>query len=490
MIPTYKKFINFRILLNFIGWLLLLEAVFMLIPLITCIIYGESDWQVFAAVAGFTALTGSCLRRIEARSTRMGKREGFILTASVWVFFSLFGMLPYLFCSNHIGVSSAFFEAMSGFTTTGATTMTNPIDSMSHGIIIWQAMMQWIGGMGIIIFTLAVIPALNTSGGMLMFNAEATGVTHDKIRPRISQTAMALWGMYFLMTLVLILLLWIGPMDFFDSICHAFGTVSTGGFSSRAGSVAEFGSDYVLIVICIFMFLSGLNFAMLYKAVLGDWHRIRNDDVTKVYVGIIIVFSTFFAIGPIIKGADYSIHDVTIYPIFQVVSILTSTGYVIPEFSFWEPFILSLTFIMIFCGGCAGSTSGGAKIDRVIYLKRFIDNEIRHCIHPNSILSVRSNGKVANPDLVRKTIAFLCLFMMLIVSGGVALSFLGLPPVDSFFSSFSCICNTGLGASFTGYGDDFTTIPDAAKWILSFLMLTGRLEIYTVLILFTRPFWK
>lgn len=477
-------------LTNVVGGLLLLEAIFMIIPIVTCLIFEESDWRVFTAVASVTALTGTLMRRIPLHSTRMGKRDGFILTASVWVFFSLFGMLPFIFCSTPVGTSSAFFEAMSGFTTTGATTMSIPISEMSHGIIIWQALMQWLGGMGIIIFTLAVVPALNTSGGMLMFNAEATGITHDKIRPRISQTAMALWGMYLAMTLVVIGLLWIGPMDFFDSVCHAFGTVSTGGFSSRKGSVAEFQSDYVLIVICIFMFLSGINFALLYKTALGGWKRLRNNDVLNLYVGIIVVFSALFIIGRVIKGDIESFRDVTLYPIFQVVSSLTSTGYLAPGFYMWEPFILSLTFIMMFCGGCAGSTSGGAKIDRVLYLKRFLDNELHHCIHPNSILSVRSNGKVINPDLVRKTIAFLCIFTLLIVCGGVIMSFLGLPPVDSFFSSFSCICNTGFGASLTGYGDDFTTIPDSAKWVLSFLMLTGRLEIFTIILLFTKPFWK
>lgn len=477
-------------LTNVVGGLLLLEAIFMIIPVITSLIYDESDWRVFTVVAAITALTGILMRRVPVHSTRMGKREGFILTASVWVIFSFFGMLPFIFCSTPIGMSSAYFEAMSGFTTTGATTMSIPISEMSHGIIIWQALMQWLGGMGIIIFTLAVVPALNNSGGMLMFNAEASGVTHDKIRPRISQTAMTLWGMYLAMTIILMCLLWIGPMDFFDSVCHAFGTVSTGGFSSRAGSVAEFQSDYVLIVICVFMFLSGLNFALLYKTLLGNWKRFRTDDVVKLYVGIIVSFSLLFIIGRFIKGNIESFRDVTLYPVFQVVSSLTSTGYLAPGFYMWEPFILSLTFIMMFCGGCAGSTSGGAKIDRVLYLKRFLYNELHHCIHPNSILSVRSNGKVINPDLVRKTVAFLCLFMLLIVCGGVLMSFLGLPPVDSFFSSFSCICNTGFGASLTGYGEDFTIIPDAAKWMLSFLMLTGRLEIFTVILLFTKPFWK
>lgn len=485
-----KKHINFRMLFNVIGGLLILEGLFMTVPLLTCLIYGERDWMVFAATALLTVLCGACLWNIPTTSRRLGKREGFLLTASVWVVFSAFGMIPFLFCSTPVGVSSAFFEAMSGFTTTGATTMDVPIDTMSHGMIIWQALMQWLGGMGIIIFTLAVVPALNNSGGMLMFNAEATGITHDKIRPRISQTAMAMWGLYMALTGVLALLLWLGPMSPFDAICHAFGTVSTGGFSSRAGSIGEFGSDYVLAVVCVFMMLSGMNFAMLYKALSGNWRPVRADSVAKVYLGAILVFTVLFAIGHLVDGNSEGWRGIILYPLFQVVSSITSTGYLAPGFFMWEPFVLALTFIMMFSGGCAGSTSGGAKIDRLLYMKHFISNELRHCIHPNAVLSVRINGKVVNPDLVRKTVAFLCLFMLLIVAGGTAMSFMGLKPVDSFFSAFSCICNTGFGASLTGYGQDFHIIPDGAKWVLSFLMLTGRLEVYTILILFTKPFWK
>lgn len=482
--------LNIRILLNIVGGLLMLEGAFLLIPLITCIVYKESDWLVFLCVMVLTALVGLALRKIPTTSTRMGKREGFLLTASVWVFFTIFGMLPFIFCSTPVGLSSAFFEAMSGFTTTGATTLKFPISDLSHGMIIWMALMQWIGGMGIIIFTLAVVPALNTSGGMLMFNAEATGITHDKIRPRISQTAMTLWGTYFLLTVILVGLLWLGPMDFFDSLCHAFGTISTGGFSSRTGSVSEYGSDYVLIVVCVFMLLSGMNYAMLYQMAIGRWRAFSHNDVVRVYFGIIVVFSTLFALGHFLDGNVESVEEVTLYPVFQVVSSLTSTGYLAPGFFMWEPFVLALTFIMMFSGGCAGSTSGGAKIDRLIYLKRFLSNELTHCVHSNAILSVKMNGKIVNRDLVTKTIAFLSLFVLLILGGGVVMSFMGLKPVDSFFSAFSCICNTGFGASLTGYGEDFATIPDAAKWVLSFLMLTGRLEIYTVIILFSRPFWK
>jgi len=484
----YKK-VNIRMLVRIIGRLLQLEAIFMLIPLFTCVVYNENDVVVFGCTGIATAISGYILSRVRSDTRRMGKREGFLLTASVWVVFSIFGMLPFIFGSPHAGVSSAFFEAMSGFTTTGATTLI-PSPDISHGILIWQALMQWLGGMGIILFTLAIIPALNTSGGMQMFNAEVTGITHDKITPRISQTAKMLWGLYLGLTVVLMVLLLLGPMDMFDSICHAFGTISTGGFSSRSGSIAEFNSDYVLIVVCVFMLLGGMNFAMLFKAVTGRWRHIRKDDVAKTYLGAILVFTILFALGRFITGESMDWRQATLLPMFQVVSSITSTGYLAPGFSIWEPFILAFTFLMMFSGGCAGSTSGGAKIDRLLYLHRFISNELRLCTHSNAILSVKINGKIVNRELVSKVVAFLCLFMLLIVAGGTILSFMGLPAVDSFFSSFSCICNTGFGASLTGYGDDFTTIPDAAKWVLSFLMLAGRLEVFTVLVLFTRSFWE
>lgn len=484
-----RKNLNIRMLVRLIGGLLQLEAIFLLVPLTTCLIYGEQDYIVFALTCLCAAITGYLLWRVYPTSRRMGKREGFLLTASVWVVFSLAGMMPFIFGTPQVDVSTAFFEAMSGFTTTGATILP-PNENISHGIIIWQAMMQWLGGMGIILFTLAIIPALNTSGGMQMFNAEVTGVTHDKIMPRISQTAKMLWGLYFGMTLLLTVLLWAGPMTLFDSICHAFGTISTGGFSSRAGSIAEFGSDYVLIVICLFMLLSGMNFAMLFKAATGRWRLVKHDEVTCIYIYAILVFTALFAIGRFTSGNIHDWRDCTILPLFQVVSSITSTGYLAPGFTIWEPFILALTFIMMFSGGCAGSTSGGAKIDRLLYMGRFLGNELHLCTYPNSIKSVRINGKIVNRDVVAKVVAFLCIFMLLIVAGGTALSFMGLPAVDSFFSSFSCICNTGFGASLTGYGDDFLAIPAGAKWVLSFLMLTGRLEIFTIIVLFTPSFWK
>ena len=351
--------------------------------------------------------------------------------------------------------------------------------------------MQWIGGMGIILFTLAVIPMLNHSGGMQMFNAEVTGITHDKIQPRISQTAKSLWLIYIGLTAVLILLLWAGPMNLFDSFCHGFGAISTGGYSSHEDGIAAWtDSLYIKIVLIVFMFLGGVNFGLIYKCLQGNFSSLRTNDVFRTYVAIILGMLVLFSTTILLRGQASNWVEAIIDPLFQIVSTITSTGFSTSNYEAWGPFVLSLTFVMMFFGACAGSTSGGAKIDRILYLFKNAHNELYRCLFPNSIMSVKVNDRVVNPELVSKVIAFLCIYMLLIVAGGMALTACGVPLVDAFFSSFSCLSNTGLGAGVTGYGNSYDILPDTAKWILSFQMLTGRLEIFTILVLFTPAFWR
>lgn len=487
-----KRFdINYPMLLRVIGWLLMIEAGFLLIPLATCAVYGElHDLEAFGITAAITAATGVAMTfGIRPRRPDMAKREGFLLTASVWLFFTIFGMIPFMLCSTPLSVSDAFFEAMSGFTTTGASVVES-VESLSHGILMWRCLMQWIGGMGIILFTLAVIPMLNYSGGMQMFNAEVTGITHDKIRPRISQTAKGLWGVYFALTAMLTVLLWIGPMDFFDSICHAFSSISTGGYSTRDDSVGAWNSPYATGVITIFMFLGGVNFALIFKAAQGNFRSLWRNDVFRAYLQIIFVAYIFFLVAIVRRGLATDLASVTLDPLFQIISTITSTGLTVSNFEEWGTFVLALLFMLMFFGACAGSTSGGAKIDRLIYLLKNTRNELYRCLHPSAIMSVRVNGKVVPADIVNKVIAFLCIYVMIIMVGGIVLSAFQIPLVDAFFSAFSCVSNTGLGSGVTGYGENYVAIPDVGKWVLSLLMLIGRLELFTVLILFTPGFWR
>lgn len=479
--------INWPILIHISGWLLIIESIFMLFPTVTCIINCEDDWKPFAGATLLTAMSGYMASHfVRPRSMQMGKREGYLLTAMVWVIFSLFGLIPFLFCTRPWGFTDAFFEAMSGFTTTGASVVS--CTALSSGVQLWRAMMQWIGGMGIILFTLAVIPMLNHSGGMQMFNAEVTGITHEKIQPRISQTAKTLWLIYICLTILLIALLYAGPMGFFDSLCQAFGTISTGGFSNNYALIDS--SAYVKAVLTLFMFLGGVNFSMIFKLLRGDFSAVRHNDVFRAYVRVLLIGAAVFLTSIIVRGSGGDWLAATVDSLFQSVSVCTSTGYSVADFGTWGAPALAVTFVMMFFGACAGSTSGGAKIDRALFLYQNSRNELYRCIYPNNILSVKINGRVMGVDIVNKVIAFLCLYLLMIVAGGFVLSLFNVPLVDAFFSSFSCLSNTGFGAGITGYGTDYDVLPDAAKWVLAFQMLVGRLEIFTVLLLFTPVFWR
>ncbi|MCH5247350.1 MAG: TrkH family potassium uptake protein [Muribaculaceae bacterium] len=489
-IKNTRRFVNISMLMRIVGWLLMIEAAFMLIPLVTSIIYEEDDFTPFLFTVLVTFAAGESMTTlIKPRSKVMGKREGFLLTASVWVVFSFFGMIPFLIGRPQLNVSEAFFESMAGFTTTGASIINN-IDNLSHGINIWRCLMQWIGGMGIILFTLAVLPALNSSSGVHMFNAEVTGITHDKLRPRVSSTAKQLWGIYLSLTVVLIYLLYLGPMDLFESICHAMSTMSTGGFSTRDGSIGAWNSLYVKSVITIFMFFGGMNFALIYRLAMGQGRTVVKNEIFRDYL-LVIFASTALLMIVLVASPGHLLdrHDL-IDPLFQTVSTLTSTGFLVTNFEHWGPFAMMLMIVLMFCGACAGSTTGGAKLDRVITAWKFLRNEIYRSIHPNIIKGVSISGKVLPADVVTKAIAFLGMYLCIIVIGALMLTALGLPFFDSVFSSFSCTGNTGLGAGITGYGGSYDMVSNTGKWILSGLMLTGRLEIFTVLTILTPAFWK
>lgn len=485
----HKSFINFPMLLRVIGWLLLIEATFMIAPCITGLCFGEDSFLDFLICVGITAGSGVMMMSIPRNSREMGKREAILLTGMTWVILSLFGMLPFLICGTHLSITDAFFETMSGFTTTGATTL-NSLSGVPHSILLWRCIVQWIGGLGIILFTLAVVPMLNYQGGMQLFNAEVTGITHDKLRPRVSSTAKGLWIVYISLTGLLVLLLSFSQMDIFDAVCYGLSTMSTGGFANSDLSIDEWDSLYIKIVIVIFMFIGGVNFSLLFKAVTGNPVKALKNDALKCYIWIIAICYVLLCVNVVMQGLYHEIEDLTIDPLFQAVSILSSTGLTEPDFSDWGPVSVVVLIIMMFMGACAGSTSGGAKIDRFIVLAKFLKNEFYKIMHPNAVTTVSINGKGTSYLIVQKVLAFLFLYVIVIFAGGISLVLLGLPLKDSFFCALSAISNTGLGTDITGVSGNYAYVPDAAKWILSFIMLVGRLELYTILILFTPMFWK
>ena len=482
--------INFRMLVRVTGWLVMIEAFFMLFPLVTAIIYRESEVFAFGVGVGITAVVGAAMTFLSRpQRSDMSKRDGFLFTALVWVVFSLFGMIPLLISDTPLNVSEAFFESMSGFTTTGVSIM--QVDSLPHAIHIWRSLMQWIGGMGIILFTLAVLPMLNSSGGMQMFNAEVASINREKLRPRVSSTAKRLWLVYALLTLVLIVLYCLGPMGTFDSVCHALSTMSTGGFSTRQESIVAWNSLYVKVVTTLFMFIGGVNFALIFKASTGDFRSLWQNEVFRLFVKMIlvlwIVFDIYLALNP---SVPHTWETFTIDPLFQIVSVMSSTGFVVENLADWGVPLLCLIFIMMFFGACAGSTSGGAKLDRALYVWKNSRNELYRCVYPNHVLSLNVNGKAMTPEVINKVMVFIGLYISVVIVGGLLLTLMDVPLVDSFFAAVGCMSNDALSLELIGSGGDYVMIPDAGKWVLSFLMLTGRLELFTVLVLFTPGFWR
>lgn len=480
---TKTSLINFPVLLKVEGWLLMIESVFFLVPCITSFIYKESDAIPFLISACVTAICGFILNQyIHPRNKSLRKRESILVTSLTWIVFSIFGMIPFIFGSTHMSVTDGFFEAMSGFTTTGVSIIADPA-SLSHGILIWRSVLQWIGGLGIILFTLAVIPMLNSAGGVHLYNTEVTGITHDKLTPRISSTAKRLWGIYLILTVSLTFLLWLGPMNTFESICHALSTVSTGGLSTRAESIGAWHSTYITVVIMIFMFIGGVNFTLMIKALTGSVKSLTTNEVFQVYCKAIGILTIILMVLILLNVQTMSWEDAAMNALFQVVSTITSTGYTIGDYGAWGPASMMIILLLMMMGGCAGSTSGGAKLDRVIIVNRFVRNEVYRFIHPNIIKGISISSNVLPSDIITKTIAFILIYIGIMVVGAIALSIMGLSYFDSFYTAVSCTGNTGLGG-------EYVAVPDIGKWILSFLMLTGRLEIYSVIVLFSKTFWK
>lgn len=478
-------------LLRVLGLLLCIEAAFMVFPLIASIVYADSRIWDFSISILITALCGAGMMRLRPRTREMGRREAILLTALTWVILSIFGMLPFLLSGSHVSITDAFFESINGFTTTGAS-MFETLHDVPRSILLWRSEQQWIGGMGIILFTLAIVPMLNNSGGMFLFNAEVTGITHDKLRPRISSTAKGLWLVYVSLTAMLTILLCFSDMSIFEAICHGLSTMSTGGFSTADMGYSSWHSLYVKIVMMVFMLLGGVNFSLLFKACTGSNipNLLRHNTALKNYLGFVAICAVLLAINSIIFHGGTTIDDLLVNPLFQAISTTSSTGISEPGYCNNGALAEIVLVIMMFTGACAGSTSGGAKIDRVVVLLKFIKNEFFKMMHPNNVTTVTINGKGTSYTMVQKVLGFICLYVMVIIAGAALLSLCGITLRDSFFFSLSAISNTGIGTDIIGFGEGFAIIPDAAKWILCGIMLIGRLELYTILLLFTPYFWK
>lgn len=482
------------------GLLVLCNGGFMLLAALVSGMYDDGATLSISLAAIVTMFVGiSAMFFTRGHKKEVKRKEGYIIVTFGWLALTFSGMLPYLFSGALPDVTNAFFETVSGYTTTGASII-DDIEVMPEGILIWRSLTHWIGGMGIIVLAIAILPLLGI-GGMQLFAAESPGPTGDKLHPRITDTAKRLWLIYLGYTVAETLLLKLAGMTFFDAINHSMATLSTGGFSTKNLSLA-YWNDRPLIqyIIILFMFLAGSNFVLSYFALKGKVQRIIKDEEFKVYTLFVVFFSIIAALviyfkadvpvseyHPQVFGAAESAFR---HSLFQVVSVITTTGFVSADFTGWTPFLTVFFFGLMFLGGSAGSTAGGIKVMRHIIIVKNGVLEFRRSLHPNAILPVRYNGRTVKENIVYNIIGFFVLYMLLFIIGALVLGALGIDFVTAIGASASSLGNVGPAFGSLYPLSNFNALPDLGKWWLGFLMLAGRLELFTVLILLTPYFWK
>ncbi len=480
--------INIKAVLKVISFLLILDGLGMLLGIPFSLYYGDNDWNALLFTGSGIIAVGIVLFLLTHEDKfEVKKRESFIIVGIGWIVMSLFGALPFVVHGSIPSYTDAFFETMSGFTTTGASIL-NDIEAMPHGLLFWRSLTQWFGGMGIIVLSLAILPILGI-GGMQLFVAEVPGPTKDKIHPRVRETAKRLWGIYAALTLAETLLLMLGGMTFFDAINHSFTTMATGGYSTKQASIAYFTSPFIQYVIIVFMFLAGMNFTLHYFWIHGKFGRLKRDDELKFYALVIFGVSLVIAIDLFSQhhgGLEKSFRD----SLFQTVSTVTTTGYVTSDYESWGPFYQILFFILLFAGGCAGSTGGGIKMVRHRILMKNSALELQRLLHPRAVLLVRFNGHIVSHEIMSNIIAFAFWYVAIFLFGTLVMSLLGLDFASSIGAVATSLGNVGPGIGTVGPSFNFSHVSIAGKWVLSALMLVGRLELFTILIIFSRSFWK
>ena len=478
---------HFASVIHIQGFLLIFLGIAMLLPIPFSLYYEGGDHPAFLISAGITALAGFLAFKLTRFEQDLRPKEGFAVVSFAWLFLSLFGSLPFLLSGAIPSFTDAFFETMSGFTTTGASILTD-IERLPHGVLFWRSFTHWIGGMGIIVLSLAILPFLGI-GGMQLFKAEIPGPVVDKLTPRITGTAKILWAVYVLISAAETLLLWLGGMSLFEALCHTFGTMATGGFSTRNASVGAYNSAYIDWVIIFFMLLAGTNFSLHYRFLRGDFRTYwRNQEF--------LFFLSLIGLASIVIGWDTFFHHYRDFPlalrksVFQVVSILTTTGYGTADYEQWSFNSQFILFLFMFFGGCAGSTGGGMKIMRVHLLVKFVFSEITRLVHPRAVVPVRIGPTVVSREMAANVLGFFILFMVLFAVGVFIMSAMGLDLLTSFGAVAATLGNIGPGLGAVGPTDNYAHIPLAGKWVLAFFMLMGRLEVYTVLVLLSPSFWR
>lgn len=493
--------LNFKVILHIMGLLLLCNGGFMLTAIFVSWYYEDGVTLQISAAALLTCFIGTFLMFFtRGHRKELKKREGYIIVTFGWIFMALSGTLPYVISESIPSFTNAFFETMSGYTTTGASIL-NDIEAIPKGILFWRSLTHWIGGMGIIVLAIAILPLLGI-GGMQLFAAEAPGPSADKLKPRITDTAKRLWLIYVAYTIAETILLKVAGMSFFDAVNHSLSTLSTGGFSTKNASLAYWNDQPIIqYIVILFMFLAGTNFVLSYFSFKGRIQKVLNDDEFSWYfifiasftavVSLIIYFQADVSLSsiehPMVWGEGESAFR---HALFQVLAIVTTTGFVSADYTMWTPFLTVFFFGIMFLGGSAGSTSGGVKVMRHIIMIRNGLAEFKRSLHPNAVLPVRYNGKAINKDIVFNILGFFILYMLAFIIGALVFAFMGLDFMTAVGGAASSLGNVGPALGSLGPVNNYDILPDAGKWWSAFLMLIGRLELFTVLILLTPYFWR
>ena len=484
----FKSKINIPLVLRIEGFLLLMESIFMMMVL--PVTYFHHGLYVFSMPfsALITLLTGVVLI-IATRSHKNDKttsHDGVFIVCISWLVLSLFGAMPYLLSKSVPNFTDGFFEALSGFTTTGATILTR-IEAVPKDILFWRSMTQWLGGLAIIVFSIAILPYLSMSG-MQLFISEINGITYDKLHPRIMHTVWRIWGIYLFFTLLETLLLYLGDMDLYDALCHSMTTISSGGFSTRTANMGAF-SNYSQVVVSIFMVLSGCNFSLLLLSL--SWRSftiLRNQEFRQLLLSIVVAslgigFVLFFA-------AHHSFGTSFREAFFSVISSITTTGFFVSDYTVWPSFLWVILFLFMFIGACSGSTSGGVKLFRhLIFVKNSV-LELKRIIHPNAVLPVKVNGKAISTSGVYKNTTFIIIYFLIFIIGGIILLFTGSDFNTALGASVASLSNVGTGIGDVGPGGSYVGFSVFDQWLLMLMMLLGRVELFSLITLFSRGFWK
>jgi len=481
---------NIKLLVRAFGILLIVISFFMIFPIIVAVAYGEREMIpnfIYPIVVMLAIGLGIYLFMPYPERRFFSPRDGFFFVSFSWLIVSSFSAIPFFTSRAIPRYVDAFFETMSGYTTTGASILTD-IEALPKSMLFWRSLTHWLGGMGIVVLTVAILPLLGV-GGLQLLKAEAPGPTVEKISPKIGETAKKLWLIYLGISIAEVVLLYIGRMNLFDALTHTFGTLATGGFSPKNKSVGHYNSAYIDGVVTAFMILAGMNFSLYSRLLSGDIKPVLRNTELKAYLGIFITASFFIAIWNLSRTYD-SLGTSLRYAFFQAASILTTTGFTTTNYEKWPALSRTVLFVLMFIGGCSGSTGGGIKVVRIVTLFKQGWKELKYQIYPNAVFQVRMDGRVVSADVIHSIFGFAFLYIFLILLTTLIVSTSGVGIKTSLATALVTLGNIGPGFGRIGPAGNYSFYPDFIKWYLSIIMMIGRLEVYTVLVLFTPTFWK